>query len=64
MMSGVILETCTPPAPNPLLAERARWLASLRPGERARLVDMSLREVDARFEAWRRRRQTRRPPGA
>jgi hypothetical protein len=35
---------------------RDRWLRALPPEERDRLDELPLREVDRRFEAWRRAR--------
>jgi hypothetical protein len=35
-----------------LIRRRARWLSSLSADEREGLDAVSLREVDARFEAW------------
>jgi hypothetical protein len=35
------------------IAERAAWLASLEPSDRAALCDITLSAVEARFDAWR-----------
>jgi hypothetical protein len=52
--------TTTPPPPTPPTQEqmllRARWLRTLPQDERERLDDLPLREVDRRFDEWRRAR--------
>jgi hypothetical protein len=45
----------TPPTQQQMLL-RARWLRTLPQDERDRLDDLPLREVDRRFDEWRRAR--------
>jgi hypothetical protein len=53
----------TPPSRAQILL-RDRWLRTLPPEERDRLDELPLREVDRRFEAWRRARGTGGDAGA
>lgn len=55
-MSGAMITAPTPPTPpsREHILLRDRWLRTLAPEERDQLDELPLREVDRRFEAWRR----------
>jgi hypothetical protein len=53
----------TPPSREQILL-RDRWLRTLAPEERDQLDELPLREVDRRFEAWRRSRAAAGDAGA
>lgn len=57
-MSGAMITAPTPPTPpsREQILLRDRWLRTLAPEERDQLDELPLREVDRRFEAWRRDR--------
>lgn len=65
-MSGAMITAPTPPTPpsREQILLRDRWLRTLPPEERDHLDELPLREVDRRFEAWRRGRGTGGDAGA
>ena len=56
------METLTPDAPPTMpgrgeLEWRARWFATLSAADLEMLPDLSMRDIEARYDAWRARQQ-------